>query len=57
MRRKVNNKLPDFEFLEAIRKKVKGGTLIDVHKSIDQILIEEYSEYFKLFVVEVKLWL
>ena len=52
---KLNSKLPDFEFFEAIRKKVKGGTLIGVHKSLDPILIEEYSEEFELIVVKVKL--
>ena len=52
---KLNKKLCDFEFFEAIRSKVKGGTLIGVHKSLDPILIEEYSEEFELLVVEVKL--
>ena len=52
---KLNSKLPDFEFFEAIRKKVKGGTIIGVHKSLDPILIEEYSEEFELIVFEVKL--
>ena len=36
---KFNNKLPDYEFFEAIRKKQKGGTLIGVHKSLDPVLI------------------
>jgi hypothetical protein len=52
---KLNNKITDFEFFEAIRKKAKGGTLIGVHKSLEPILIEEYSEDFELVVVEVKL--
>ena len=52
---KLNQKLKDFEFFEAIRKKVKGGTLIGVHKSLDPILIEEYSEEFELLVVEVRI--
>ena len=51
---KLNNKLPDYEFFEAIRKKQKGGSLIGVHKSLDPVLIEEYSEDFELLVVEVK---
>ena len=40
---------------EAIRKKMKGGTLIGAHKSLDPILIEEYSEDFEFLVVEVKI--
>ena len=52
---KLNGKINDFEFFEAIRKKEKGGTLIGAHKSLDPILIEEYSEYFELLVVEVNM--
>ena len=53
---RLNDKLNDFEFFEAIRKqKQKGGTLIGVHKNLDPILIEEYSEEFELLVVEVKI--
>ena len=52
---KLADKLGDFEMFEAIRKKQKGGTLIGVHKSLDPILIEEYSEDYELLVVEVKL--
>ena len=37
------------------RKKQKGGTLIGAHKSLDPILIEEYSEEFELLVIEEKL--
>ena len=51
----MNGKLCDFEIFEAIRKENKGGTLIAVHKSLDPILIEEYSEDFELLVVEVKM--
>ena len=50
---KLNQKLKDFEFFEAIRKKVKRGTLIGVHKSLDPILIDEFSEEFELLVVDV----
>ena len=52
---KINNKFNDFQIFEAIRKKHSGGTLIGVHKSLDPILIEEYSDEFELLVVEVKL--
>ena len=52
---KINNKFNDFYIFEAIRKKHNGGTLIGVHKSLDSILIEEYSDKFELLVVEVKL--
>ena len=38
---KLNQKVVDFHFFEAIRKKVKDGSLIGVHKSLDPILIEE----------------
>ena len=51
----LNGKLNDIEIFEAIRKKQKGGALIGVHKSLDPILIEEYSDSFELFVVEVKM--
>ena len=47
--------MKDFEFFEAIRKKQKGGTLIGAHKSMDPVLIEEYSEDFELLVIEVKM--
>ena len=53
---KLNNKLPDFEIFEAIRKNKKnGGTVVGVHKSLDPILVEEHSDEFELLVVEVKL--
>jgi hypothetical protein len=52
---KMNSKLKDFQIFEAIRKRMKGGTLIGAHKSLDPVLIEEYSEDFELLVVEVKL--
>ena len=50
---KLNAKFCDFEIFEAIRKKQKGGTLIGAHKSLNPILIEEYSEDFELLVIEV----
>ena len=52
---KLNKQLGDFEIFESIRKKQKGGTLIAAHKSLDPILIEEYSEDFELLVIEIKL--
>lgn len=52
---KLNERLNDFEVFEAIRKKVKGGTLIAVHKSLKPVLIEEHSEEFELLVVEAKI--
>ena len=51
----LNGKIVDYEFFEAIRKKQKGGTLIGAHKSLDPVLIEEYSDEFELIVVEVRL--
>ena len=52
---RLKDKLPEYEFFEAIRKKQKGGTLIGAHKNLDPVLIEEYSEDFELIVIEVKL--
>ena len=52
---KFNDKLSEFEVFEAIRRKVKGGTAIIVHKSLKPVLIEEYADEFELIVVEVKL--
>ena len=52
---KLNDKIPNYEVFEAIRKKQKGGCLIAAHKSLDPILIEEYSEDFELIVIEVKI--
>ena len=52
---KMNEKLKDFVFVDAIRKKTKGGTMIGVHKSLDPILIEEYAEDFEFLVVEVRI--
>ena len=45
----------DHVIFEAIRQnKKKGGTLIGAHKSLNPVLIKEYSEEFELLVVEVK---
>ena len=52
---RLNSKFCEFQMFEAIRKKQKGGSLIGVHKNLDPILIEEYSEDFELLVVEAKL--
>ena len=43
-----------FEIFEAIRNKEGGGTMVGVHKSLQPILIEEYSDDFELIVVEIK---
>ena len=46
----------DFEIFEAIRQnKEKGGCMIGIHKSLEPVLIEEYSEKFELIVTEVKI--
>ena len=48
--------IEEFEVFEAIRKnKDGGGTLVGIHKSLEPVLIEEYSDSFELIVVEVKL--
>ena len=47
-------KVENYEILEAIRKKEKGGTTIGAHKALNPVLIEEYSEDFELLVVEIK---
>ena len=52
---KLNGKISDFKIFEATRKKQKGGTLIGAHRSLDPVLIEEYSEGFELLVVEVRI--
>ena len=52
---RLNHKFSEFEIFESIRKKQKGGTLIGAHKSLQPILIEEYSEDFELLVIEVKI--
>ena len=44
-----------FEIFEALRKKEGGGTLIGAHKSLEPILIHEYSEEFELLVVEINI--
>ena len=44
----------NFEVFEAIRKKVKGGTVIGAHKALKPVLISEYNEEFELIVVEIK---
>ena len=51
----LNGKIRDFEFFEAIRKRQKGGTLVGAYKSLDPVLVEEYSEDFELLVVELKM--
>ena len=44
----------EFQIFEAIRKnKEKGGTMLGIHKSLEPVLIEEYSERFELLVAEI----
>ena len=45
----------EFQIFEAIRKnKEKGGTMLGIHKSLEPVLIEEYSDNFELIVAEIK---
>ena len=44
----------NWEIFEAIRTQKGGGTMLGVHKSLEPILIKEYSEHFELVVVEIK---
>ena len=54
-RKKGNLKINNFEVFEAIRKKKGGGTALGVHKALNPVLIEEYSEDFEILVVEVQI--
>ena len=48
--------IPDFIVFEAIRKgKIKGGTMIGVHKALNPHLITELNDPFELLVVEIKI--
>ena len=47
--------IENYEVFEAIRKKVKGGTAIGVHKALQPVLISEYSVDFERIVVEIKI--
>ena len=47
--------IENFEIFESIRKgKLKGGTMIGVHKSLKPVLINELNDPFELLVVEVE---
>ena len=48
-------KMQDFEIFESIRSKVKGGTMMGVHKALNPVLIEEYDKDFELLVVEIEI--
>ena len=48
-------KIDNFEIFEAFRKKDGGGTMIGAHKSLEPILIQEYSDDFELVVIEIKI--
>ena len=52
---KLKNQFNEFDIFEAIISKQKGGTAIGVHKSLNPILIEEFSEEFQLIGVEVSI--
>ena len=55
-RTKGRLKIKDFITFEAIRKnKEKGGSMTGIHKSLEPVLIEEYSDKFELIVVEIKI--
>ena len=51
--RKGMLKLENYEVFESIRGKKHGGSLIEVHKSLEPVLIDEYSDDFELIVVEI----
>ena len=54
-KKKGRFKCAEFEIFEAIRQnKEKGGCLLGIHKSLEPVLVEEYSEKFELIVTEVK---
>ena len=48
-------KIENFEMFEAIRKKHNGGTIIGVNKALRPMLINEYSDEFKLVIVDMAL--
>ena len=48
-------KMDDFHIFEAIRKnKEQGGTMLGIHKSLEPVLIEEYSDTFEMIVADIK---
>ena len=54
-KKKGTFKVKGFEIFEAIRNKEKGGTMIGVHKSLNPMLIREYSDEFELLVLEIQI--
>ena len=52
-KKKGKLQLDEFEVFEAMRKKEGGGTLVGAHKTLDPMLIEEYSEDIELVVIEI----
>ena len=54
-KKKGTIKVEQFEIFEAIREKQKGGTLIGIHKSLNPMLIKEYSSEFELLIVEIEI--
>ena len=52
--KKGNVVIENFEIFESIRKgKMKGGTMIGVHKTLKPVLINEHNDPFELLVVEI----
>ena len=48
--------MQDFHIFESIRKnKEKGGSMLGVHIGLEPVLVSEYSDTFKLLIVEVKI--
>ena len=53
-RKKGKFNIDEFEIFESKRKnKEKGGTMLGIHKSLEPVLIEEYSNTFELIVAEI----
>ena len=47
--------MDNFHIFEAIRQnKEQGGTMLGIHKSLEPVLIQEYSESFELIVAEIR---
>ena len=50
-RKKGKFTLDNFAIFESIRSKEGGGSMLGVHVALKPVLIEEYSDLFKLLVV------
>ena len=54
-KKKGRYKNNEYDIFEAIRNnKDKGGTMLGIHKSLNPVLVEEYSDTFELLVTEIK---